>query len=373
MKGNIQIARIFGIPITINYSWIVIFLLLTWALAFFYFPLTYPALSRATQILMGVVTSILFFGSVVFHELLHSIVARHYGLPIEAINLWIFGGVSRLSEEPRTPGIEFRMSIAGPLSSFFLAGAFALITYFGTLLRAPAIIGVAFYLAFINAFLGAFNLLPGFPLDGGRVLRSVVWYFTGDFWRATRVATIGGRIIAYLMILLGFVAVFSGVFTGLWLIFLGWFLLQAAAASYEQMVLKQALEGLTVGEAMTGNPATVREDLSLLELVTGYFKRYRWSAFPVVDEADTLLGLVTIRGIRKIPRERWDGLVVKQVMIPLSDEIVVSPDDDIYRILPKLENKSGGRLLVTEDGHLAGIITREDVTRALRTRMELER
>lgn len=373
MRGNIRIATLFGIPITINYSWIVIFVLLTWALAFFYFPVTYPQLSRATQIIMGIVTSLLFFGSVVFHELLHSIVARHYGLPIEAINLWIFGGVSQLAEEPRTPGIEFWMSIAGPLSSFFLAGVFALITYLGALARAQAVVGVAFYLAFINAFLGAFNLLPGFPLDGGRVLRSAVWYYTGDYRRATKVATTGGRVVAYLMILVGFVAVFSGAFTGLWLVFLGWFLLQAASSSYEQMIIKQALEKVTVGEAMESNPAAVSERLSVSELVNDYFMRYSLSALPVVDEASKPIGLVTVRKVKKIPRNRWEELSVRQAMIPISEDISARPSDTIYQILPKLENRSGGRLLVLENGRLAGVITRDDVKKALRARLEIER
>ncbi|MCL4499657.1 MAG: site-2 protease family protein [Chloroflexi bacterium] len=373
MRGNIQIARIFGIPITINYSWIAIFVLLTWALAFFYFPTTYPSLSRVTQIVMGVITSIFFFGSVVFHELSHSVVARHYGLPIEAINLWIFGGVSELAEEPRTPSIEFQMSIAGPLSSFVLAGVFALVTYLGLLVRVPAVVGVTFYLAFINAFLGAFNLLPGFPLDGGRVLRSAVWYYTGDYRRATQVATTGGRVIAYLMILLGFVAIFSGLLTGLWLIFLGWFLLQAASSSYEQMLVRQALEDVTVGEAMTRDPATVRADVPVSELVNDYFMRYRWSSFPVINEMGRLLGLVTVRAVRKIPQNKREGLIAENVMIPLSDEVAVEETDNIYHILPKLENRSGGKLLVATDAHLKGIITKEDITRVLRSRMGAER
>ncbi len=373
MRGNIRIGTLFGIPITINYSWLVIFILLTWALAFFYFPVTYPQLSRVTQIIMGIVTSLLFFGSVVFHELLHSIVARHYGLPIEAINLWIFGGVSELAEEPRTPAIEFWMSIAGPLSSFFLAGIFALATYLGALARAQPVVGVAFYLAFINAFLGVFNLLPGFPLDGGRVLRSAIWYYTGDYRRATRIATTGGRVVAYSMILIGFLAVFSGAFTGLWLVFLGWFLLQAASSSYEQMILRQALEKVTVSEAMESNPATVSEELPLTELVSDYFMRYSWSALPVVDEANRPVGLVTVRKVRRIPRDRWENLTVSQAMIPISEEITAKPGDTIYQVLPKLENRSGGRLLVVENDHLAGLLTRDDVRKVIRARMELER
>lgn len=370
MRGNIQIARIFGIPITINYSWLVVFILLTLALAFFYFPATYPQLSRTTQIIMGVVTSILFFGSVVFHELLHSIVARHYGLPIESINLWIFGGVSQLTEEPHDPKVEFNMSIAGPLSSFFLAAVFALVTYLGVLGRAPAVIGIAFYLAFINAFLGLFNLLPGFPLDGGRVLRSAVWYFTGDYVRATRVATIGGRAIAYILILLGLVSVFFGVFTGLWLVFLGWFLLQAAGASYRQMIIKKSLEDLTVGEVMTSQPTTVKEGTPLNQLVSDYFKRYRWGAFPVVNEDNFPRGLVTIRNVRGISRDKWQGTTVEQVMTPLSEDISVNPGDSIERILPKLEDSYDAALLVTEEGHLAGLVTRDEIVRALRIRLE---
>ncbi|MHB0977375.1 MAG: site-2 protease family protein [Candidatus Aquicultorales bacterium] len=373
MRGNIRIARLFGIPITINYSWIAIFLLLTWALGFFYFPAVYPNLARSTQLLMGLVTSLLFFGSVVFHELMHSLVARHYGLPIESINLWIFGGVSQLSEEPRTPAIEFQMSLAGPLSSFFLAGMFALATYLGSLAQAPAVIGVSFYLAFINAFLGAFNLLPGFPLDGGRVLRSAVWYFTGDYRRATGVATTGGKVVAYAMIGLGFVAVFSGLLTGVWLIFLGWFLLQAATSSYQQMIVKELLEEMTVADVMTRNPATVEPDLPVARLIDDYFKRLQWSALPVVDRYGKPLGLVSVRAVRRVPQDRWNSLSVADVMMPISEEVAVRETDNVYRILPKLENKSGGRLLVTENGHLAGIITSDDVAQALRSRIRIER
>jgi Zn-dependent protease len=372
MDGNIKIGRLFGIPISINYSWIVIFLLISWAL-FFQFSTSYPVLGTSTHLVMGFLTSVLFFSSVLFHEMTHSLIARHYGVPIIAINLWVFGGMAQMSDEPKTPAIEFIMSIAGPFSSFFLGGAFAVLARFFRLLDfGPAFFGPAFWLSYINMLLGAFNLLPGFPLDGGRVLRSVVWYFTGSIRRATKVASLGGKTIAYLLIGGGFVFLLTlGNIGGLWFILLGWVLLQAAESGYRQVVLKQALEGVRVMEVMTESPSTVNSEMMLDTLVHDYFMRYRWGAFPVVDN-ETVKGLITLHDVREVSRDEWPSRRVSEIMRPLTSDIVTQPLEKLTDVLPRLESKAGGRMLVLKDGHLVGILTRTDVSRFIKFRLELE-
>ncbi|MGJ3253631.1 MAG: site-2 protease family protein, partial [Elainellaceae cyanobacterium] len=274
MRG-FKLGSILGFEIRIDLSWLLIFSLILWTLTANLFPANYPGLSESTYIIMGVTGTILFFVSLVIHELSHSVVARAKGIPVEGITLFAFGGVSRTRMDAESPGDEFQIAGIGPLTSLILAGVSALVWYLGRNAGlGVAILGVAAYLAWINTLLAVFNLLPGFPLDGGRLFRSIVWRFTNNLKTATRVASIGGRVLGYGLIFFGFWQLFSpgpNLIGGLWLVLIGWFLNNAAEVSYQDLVVRMALEGLRVRDVMTLEPETIPSSLNLQELVDQYF------------------------------------------------------------------------------------------------------
>lgn len=365
MNGGIRLGRIFDITITLDYSWFIIFALITFGLSFSLLPQLIPGLNLTTYVLIGAITSIFFFASVLFHELMHSIVAKRNGLEIEEIRLLIFGGVSEIQEEPPTPGIEFRMALAGPVSSIFLGAIFLGLFFVGRGIGLlPVIIIPAFWLGYINIILGVFNLLPGFPLDGGRVLRSAVWYFTGSLRRATGIAAGFGKGLAYLMITIGILGLVTGFFNLIWFTLLGWYLLRAAEAGYQAVVYHEALEGVKVSQIMTENPETVDPDITIEDMVKEHFVKHNWVAYPVVEDGKPI-GMITIKSIQNLPRSAWRDRLVRDVMRPLSPIIATDPDTEVFNILPKLSTKSEGRMLVIKDERLAGILTETDVRRAL--------
>ncbi|MCL6471828.1 MAG: site-2 protease family protein [Firmicutes bacterium] len=370
MNGGIRLGRIYGIEISLDYSWFLIFAIITFALSFSLFPQLIPGLTPVAYIAIGIVTSLLFFGSVLFHELMHSVIAIRNGIKIEGIRLMIFGGVSRITEEPPTPGIEFKMAVAGPLSSIGLGVIFIAI-YLG-LRQVVGPVGIAaFWLGYVNIILGVFNLLPGFPLDGGRVLRSAIWYFTGSLVRSTSIAAAVGRGIAYAMIFIGIIGPFIGVFTLIWFVLLGWYLLRAAQAEYQEVVYHEALEGVKVGEIMTENPETVSPEITIEEMVRDHFARHNWVAYPVVKN-EQVMGMITIHSIENLPREDWVSTRVGDVMRPASSRIIIAPEADVFSILPKLVTQAEGRMLVVKDGRLAGILTSTDVRRAVIRKLHIE-
>jgi Zn-dependent protease len=271
MPGTFRIGKLAGIDINIHVSWIIILVLLTVSLATGWFPQLYPGWSTATYWIVSLIASLLLFVSVLLHELAHSLVARRRGLPVKNITLFIFGGVSNIQQEPTSPGIEFQLAVVGPLTSL-LIGAICLLLLLPLRGSNSPLEGILFYLAMANLLLGVFNLIPGFPLDGGRVLRSIVWKITGSMRQATRVASITGQSIAYLFILLGIWLFFTGnILNGIWLGFIGWFLLSAAQSANTQVALESVLRGVTVGEVMNPKPATVPANITLQQLVDEYF------------------------------------------------------------------------------------------------------
>lgn len=377
MNRSVKIGSVFSIDLRLSYSWFLIFALVTWGLTAVLFPQAAPGLSMTAYIIMGVVTSLLFFGSVLFHEIMHSLVAKRYGLPIEGITLLAFGGVSQLTEEPQTPDVEFKMAIAGPLSSLFLGVLFLGVFFAGNRLNfGPLILAPALWLGYINVILGLFNLLPGFPLDGGRVLRSAIWHFTGNIRHATGVAAGFGKGLAYILILLGIIGPVAGSITLAWFIFLGWILLQAADSGYQQIIYREALEGIKVGQAMTQNPETVDPDINIEEMVKEHFMQHQWIAYPVVKDED-VKGVITIKSIENLPRRSWKRKRVRDVMRPLSLDIVTQPEAEVSEVLPKLNAKAEGRILVMRSGRLIGILTKVDIGKAiirrLRSQQEQER
>ncbi|HEY3375358.1 MAG TPA: site-2 protease family protein [Candidatus Aquicultor sp.] len=365
MSGSsIRIGKVFGIELRIDYTWFLIFALITFLLSFSIFPQLIPGLSLGSYIIIGAIASVIFFLSVLFHELMHSLVAQRNGIAVRSITLLLFGGVSQIESAPQTPGVEFKMALAGPLSSIVLGAVFVGL-YYATRGVSTIVAGTAFWLGYINIILGIFNLLPGFPLDGGRVLRATLWYFTNNLRQSTAIAAGIGRGIAYTMIFVGLVGpFFTGNFSLIWFILLGWYLLRAAQVEYQEVVYHEALKGVTVGSIMTPNPITVDPHISIEELAGQYFSKHNWVAYPVAEHG-AVEGIVTTRDIANLPRDMWKVTQVSNVMRPMSLDIVTSPDTEVFDLIPAIATKAGGQMLVMKDNRLVGIITVTDIDRAI--------
>ncbi|WP_066378780.1 MULTISPECIES: site-2 protease family protein [unclassified Anabaena] len=370
MQG-FRIGSIFGFEIRIDLSWLLIFFLVLWTLSAGLFPENYPGLSNATYFGMGIVATLLFFVSLLTHELSHSFVARAKGIPVEGITLFIFGGVSRTRMDAETPGDEFQIAGIGPLISVVLAALFGVLWYVGKNAGWSVVVnGVTSYLASINLALAIFNMLPGFPLDGGRVFRSLVWKYTGNIKTATKVASTGGKWLGYCLIAVGLLQMFAGaIIGGLWFILIGWFLNNAATASYEEILLRTSLEGVRAREVMTPYPETVNADLTLQELVDKYFLSRRYQSFPVIQN-DNLIGIITLNQVKDIPREEWMYRTVKETMIPSEQGVTTRPEEQMTQVLQKMQDSGVRRVLVTQNGLLKGIITANDIANWLQRRRE---
>jgi len=369
---SFRLGSIAGFEIRVDLSWFIIFFLILWTFIGSVFPGNYPGLSQGTYIVMGVVTTLLFFASLLAHELSHSFVARAKGISVEGITLFAFGGVSRTRMEAETAGDEFQIAGVGPLTSVAIAVLFGLLYWIGTAAGwSVAVNGVTGYLASINLILAIFNLLPGFPLDGGRLFRAIVWKITGNLKKATRIASWGGKFFSYLIIALGVVQLFGGlILNGLWLIFIGWFLNNAADYSYQQLVVRTSLEGVRVRDLMTPAPETVPPNLTLRELVDEYFLRQRYQAYPVTG-GDRLLGIITLNRVKDIPREEWNRRTVADTMISVEQGIVSRPEENMTQVLEKMAASGVRRVLVVRDGRLEGIVTANDIASWLQRRRDL--
>lgn len=370
MPGSFRIFRIAGIDINVHISWLIILVFLTFSLATGWFPITYPGSSTAIYYLLGLIASILLFASVLLHELAHSFVARSRGLHVRNIVLFIFGGVSNIEQEPQTPGVEFSMAFVGPLVSLLIGvvcyGLFFLVRGTHSLF-----VPILSYLALMNIILGIFNLLPGFPLDGGRVLRSIIWKATGNFQTATNITTFVGQAFAYLIILWGIFLFFAGnAFNGLIIIFTGWFLLTSAQSARSQSVLETAFRGVKVDQIMNTNVMTVPANISLQKLVDEYFlPRGLRSVF--VMQGDQLAGLITLSDIRHVPRDQWPQTPVGFAMIPLERLHTITPQQNVKDVLPLMTGQDVNQLAVVQDGQLVGVLTREGILRSLEIQRSL--
>lgn len=358
IRGSWKIGRIMGIPIRVHYSWIIVFGLITWSLSTYYFPKAAPELPAASYWLKGVLAALLLFASVGFHELSHSYIAMKYKISIVSITLFIFGGVAQMKSEPPHPKAEFRIAIAGPLSSFLLAGLFYLFST-GTEGGVRALFS---YLAQINFIIAVFNLIPGFPMDGGRVLRSFVWQKSRDFFYATKKASGIGQKIALLFIFLGVFSIFAGVPGGLWIMLIGWFIYMAAQTSFQQATLQEALSGIKVGDIMTTDIVYLKPNISIDEAVNDFFLRYGFGGFPVVDNG-RFLGFVTLKEIKNIPREQWEKKAVSEIVVPHEKKREISPEASVTNALEVMIKENVGRLAVIEEGRILGLITRNGIAR----------
>ena len=363
MGDSVHLGRIAGVQIGVNWSWLVVFALIVWTLAASIFPDSNPGLGRATYAVMAVLAATLFFGSLLLHELGHALVARREGVEIEGITLWLFGGVAKLKGMFPSAGAEFRIAIAGPLVSLGIGVLFVLLSLVGNL--PEPVDGVVVYLGYINLVLLVFNLLPALPLDGGRVLRSALWQAKGDFQWATSVAAYVARGFAYFFIALGlFELFFLSSFAGVWLAFLGWFLLQAAEAEARYLSTRQALGGLRVSDLMVRDPVTVPSGLSLGQFMDDVVWSHRYTTYPVVDDGRAL-GLLHFRSIAQVPRREWDTRLVKDSMLPLEQVPAFDEEDDLVDALVTLRSSDLGRGLVLENNRLMGLLSITDLARAL--------
>ncbi|GIV78018.1 MAG: peptidase M50 [Litorilinea sp.] len=361
----ISLGRILGIPVGLDLSWFLIVILITWTMAVAYYPSAYPHWSPATYWFTGAATALLLFISVLLHELGHSIVARRYAIPVRRITLFIFGGVAEIQREPPSAGAEFWIAIAGPIVSFLLAGLFGLLATFWP--RGGPLFALFIYLAYLNGALAVFNLIPGFPLDGGRVLRAILWGTTGSFHQATLYASMVGRGIAWLFIFLGVWQLLGGnVINGLWIAFIGWFLDSAAAAQLQQQAIHELLAGHTVAQAMSRNVQTVPPDMTVEELVDQHIIGQGRRAVVVVQQGE-VQGLVTLHHLSQIPRSEWPRETVAQIMIPKEQLQYAHPNDDLWETLEKMGQAGVGQLPVLMDGRLQGMLSRSDIIAYMQT------
>lgn len=363
MSPSFELFTIRGIRIGINWSWLVIFALIVWTWTTAVFPSENPGLSDGTYLAMAVVGAVLFFASLLAHELGHAFQAQHEGMQIEGITLWLFGGVAKFRGMFETAGAEFRIAIAGPLVSLALGLAFALTAWAAGL--PVAVDGVAAWLGYLNLMLLAFNLLPALPLDGGRVLRAALWRAKSDFAWATRVAANVGRGFGYLMIAGGiFLFIFESSFSGAWLAFIGWFLLGAATAEQRYVAAREAFGGLRVRDVMARDPVAVDADLTLGRFMDEIVWNRRHTTYPVV-EGDRAIGLLPFRRVAAVPRSDWDSHRVRDCMLPLDAVPVLHEDDELVEAASALSEGGTGRALVLEDGRLVGLLSMTDVARAI--------
>jgi len=365
---HIQIAKVIGIPIYLHFSWLIIFGLIVWTLSTGYFPAKYPDLPASSYWAKGLVTSLLFFVSILLHELGHAVVARLHGLRTRSITLFIFGGVAQLEKDPKDGRAEFWVAVAGPVASLALAGVFYACAALPFV--SPSTAAVAKYLALINLILAVFNLVPAFPMDGGRLLRGALWGSMGKA-RATRIAGMAGTFFAFLLIFTGVFSLIRGdALGGVWYILIGWFIKDASAASYQQVRLDEALRGVTVRAAMVEAVETVPSAGSVADAAREHFMRTGYGGYPVI-RGDAVVGLLCLKDVLRLSAEEREAMSVQGAMRPLTDAIVTEPDTPLLTAIAKMAQAGTARLLVMEGDRLVGLLTTNGVIRRLKVREEL--
>lgn len=379
MEASIRLGKVWGIPIGLNISWFLVFGLITWSLATGYFPEEYEELGTAVSWILGLVTSILFFGSVLLHELGHAFMALREKIPVRAINLFIFGGVAQIEGEPKTAGAEFRIAIAGPIVSLLLALAFGALWLLDR--NIPWLAAPSIWLARINLILAVFNMIPGFPLDGGRVLRAAIWQVTGSYAKANRAATLSGQFVAFGFMALGILIILTGnLFNGLWLIFIGWFLQNAAASSYAQSTMQQRLQSMHVEQVMATQwpqiPSKTPLSTLMEEQILRGGPRYAFLARDGYgyDEADARpLGMLSLTDVSRVPQQSWPYTTAEQVMIPWNKLIVVPSRLDLLEALRIMGEANVAQVpVLNELEEMVGVLSREQVFQTIRLRARLQ-
>ena len=370
---RVKLFKLLGFQVSIDWSWIIIAVLIVWSLSSGFFPYLYKDLSKGTYLWMGIVGALGLFLSIIVHEFCHSLVARSKGMPMKGITLFIFGGVAEMTEEPPDAKTEFLMAAVGPFSSIIIAVVFYGIYSITEGVLITPISAVIRYLAMINAILAVFNLLPAFPLDGGRILRSILWSVKKDIRKATRISSKIGGGFAYGFIFLGILSIIRGNFVGgMWWVLIGMFLQNATKMSYQQLITRQALSGEPVSRFMVSDPVSVPPDISLAELVDRFIYKYHYKMFPVV-RGDDLAGCITTRQVREVPREEWGRKTVGEIMARCTLDNTIGPDADAIKALSAMNRTGSSRLMVVEgQKKLVGIIALKDLLKFLSVKVELE-
>jgi Zn-dependent protease len=370
-RHSVPLGSLFGIPIDLDFSWFLIFGLLTWMLAVGYFPQKFKGGSLAEYWILGAVSAVMLFVCVLLHELGHSLVAQRYNVSVGRITMFIFGGVSQITAEPPSASAEFWISIAGPAVSFALALFFSAVRPF--VVGYMPLLAMVTYLALLNLILGMFNLLPGFPLDGGRVLRAAVWGATRDFRRATLVAANTGRFFGYFMIFSGLFLVLHGdVFDGIWIAFIGWFLESAASSQVQQTMVRGLLVGHKVGEVMKRDFEPLPADLTLEELVQKHVLAGGRRAF-IISRSGRPVGLLTLSTLREVPRPKWATTTAGEAMVPMERLISIGAKAELWTALEKMGRDGVNQLPVVDDGTIIGLLARDDVVDYLRVLQQLSK
>jgi Zn-dependent protease/CBS domain-containing protein len=371
-KG-ITLFKLFGFKVKIDLSWLILGLLITWTLAQGLFPYQIKGLHPTTYWIMGVAGALGLLFSIVFHELWHSLIARKFGLSMRGITLFIFGGVAEMTEEPPSPKAEFFMAVAGPISSVVLSLGLFAIFFIGAGAGWPKSITIVInYLAFLNLILAGFNLLPAFPLDGGRVLRSVLWGWKDNIRWATQISSKIGGVFGIALVIIGVLELFLGnLIGGVWLAVIGLFIRGASQSAYQQMLLRRSLEGEKVRRFMKSDPVTVSPSISVEDLIEDYIYKYHFKLYPVVDNGQ-LIGCVTINQIKNIPREERKNRYVRELAIGCSENNTISPDEDAINALSVMRKTHSSRLMVVEGDKLAGVLTLKDMMGLLSLKIDLE-
>ena len=373
LKRKTELFKLLGFSVSVDVSWGIILFLVVWSLAKGAFPAYYPNLSIQTYWIMGVFGALGLFISIIIHEFSHSLVARKYGMDIKGITLFVFGGVAEMKDEPETPKIEFLMAIAGPIASLLLS------LLFGALYQAAAAVGLPVpvaailgYLGAINLLLAIFNMIPAFPTDGGRVLRSILWWIKGDIRWATRTASRISVIFAMFIIFIGFMHLIRGnVIGGVWWILIGSFLFSAANSSYQSLLIKQSFAGKSVKEYMNTDPVTVPSHITLQEFVDEYLYRYHYKMFPVIQEG-RISGLITLNALKAVPQEKWPTMQVVQIMQKASKENTLPATMSVHEAMLAMNESGISRMLVEAHGKITGIITLKDLLEFFTLKIELE-
>jgi Zn-dependent protease/predicted transcriptional regulator len=369
---SMNLFKIFGFQFKVDLSWIFIAALVTWSLAVGFFPHVLEGLQPLDYWKLAIIGAFGLFFSILFHEFWHSLVARKFGVHVKGITLFIFGGVAEMQQDPKTPKSEFWIAIAGPLASLFLALTFYLTYQSGMRIgMGEALVSVFMYLALINVILAVFNLIPAFPMDGGRILRAALWKFKKDQRWATRIASNLGMTFGLVLIGLGLLNILTGnLVGGFWYALIGMFIRFAAKNSYQQLAIKSALAGESV-RALMKKPVTVSGGITLQELVEEFVYKYHHKMFPVVD-GQHVQGCVTTRQVGEVHRENWPKITVEEVMKKCAADNVVSPDEDIVQVLSKMNSSGLSRMMVLENHQLVGIVSLKDILGFMTARMELQ-
>jgi Zn-dependent protease/predicted transcriptional regulator len=370
---SIELFKLFGFSVRIDASWILIAILIVWSLASGFFPHYYPGFSTGMYWSMGLLGALGLFVSIILHEFAHSWVARRRGMNMRGITLFVFGGVAHMDEEPPSPGTEFWMAIAGPIASVLIAAASFGLWWLSERVGWPTPIGAVFwYLGFINTVLVVFNMVPAFPLDGGRILRSLLWQTTGSLRKATRVSSVIGSAFGLLLIALGVLQFIAGNFIGgMWWFLLGMFLHSAASTSYEQVLIRRALEREPIQRFVQPDVRTVSPSTSVQQFVDEYVYRYHFRLFPVVQDGQ-LMGCVKTGRVKEMPRDQWANHQVSEIVEPCSDQNTIEPQADALKALAKMRRQGNSRLMVVDDGHLQGIISLRDMMHLISLKLDLE-